>query len=121
MNAATRDSRHRLIAIPLTRGAPAHLLGECDQLAIFQVDERDKRVLYESIHQIPPIAPGLLPLRLDRLGVEVVLACAAGEAARELLEQYGIAVVQDVPAKAPAAIIRDYLDGEIPAAVPKER
>jgi len=120
MDTVTPDNRHRMIAIPLTRGVPTRLLGECDKLAIFQVDERRKRVLYESIHQMPSLAPGLLPLRLDRLGVDVVLARAAGEAARELLGHYGIAVVLDVPSKAPSEIIWDYLNGQLPSALPNE-
>ena len=120
MDTVTPNSRHRMIAIPLTRGVPTRLLGECDKLAIFQVDERQKRVLYESIHQVPSLAPGLLPLRLDRLGVDVVLARAAGEAARELLGHYGIAVVLDVPSKAPSEIIWDYLNGQLPSALSKE-
>ena len=118
MNNAACDNRHRMIAIPLTRGTPSDLLGECDKLAIFQVDERAGRVLYESIHQVPRLAPGLLPLRLDRLGVDVVLACTAGEAGRQLLVDYGIALVEDVPSKAPSQLVRDYLNGELPTAVP---
>ncbi len=117
MNHASRENRHRMIAIPLARAAPSDLLGDCDKLAIFQVDERAGRVLYESIHRVPPLAPGLLPLRLDRLGVDVVLACTAGEEGRQLLADYGIALVEDVPSKAPAQLIRDYLNGELPAAV----
>jgi len=115
MHPVAPESRHRMIAIPLTRGMPTRLLDECDKLAIFQVDERRKRVLYESLHQVPSLAPGLLPLRLDRLGVDVVLARTAGEAARELLGHYGIAVVLDVPSKAPSEIIWDYLHGRLPS------
>lgn len=111
MSNATPKDRHLLIAIPLAGGTSTPLLGKCDQLAIFQVDRRDKKVLYESVHQAPPHEPDLLPLRLDQLGVDVVLTGEMGNMARELFERRGIAVVLNVPPKAPAQIVRDYLNG----------
>jgi len=111
MSNATPEDRHLLIAIPLAGGASTPLLGKCDQLAIFQVDRRDKKVLYESVHQAPPHEPGLLPLRLGQLGVDVVLTGGMGDMARELFEQRGITVVLNVPSKAPTQLVQDYLSG----------
>ena len=102
-----------MLAIPLRRGAPAALPGECDQLAIFQVDKGDKRVLYQSVHQALPSDCGRLPFRLDQLGVDVVLTRAARKTDRDRFEERGIAVVQNVPSKDPSEIVREYLNGEL--------
>jgi hypothetical protein len=107
------DPRHLMLAIPLTHGAPAALLRECDQLAIFQVDRQDRKVLYQSVHQAIPAEHDRLPLRLDRLGVDVVLTRSARKMSRERFEEHGIAVVQNVPSKPPSELVREYLNGEI--------
>jgi len=106
---------HLIIAIPLSGGELSGFLGNCDELAIFQVDKRRKKVLYESIHEAPPHEPGLLPSRLNQLGIDVMLAGELGQLARRLLKQKGISVVTNVPPKPPAQIVWDYLSGKLTA------
>jgi predicted Fe-Mo cluster-binding NifX family protein len=113
------DHPHLMLAIPLIRGAPAPVLRECDQWAIFQVDRRDNRVLYESRHRAPPPDPGLLPRQLDELGVDVVLARAVRKGAQAQFEEHGITVVQNVPSGRPSEIIRKYLNGELASSTPE--
>ena len=107
-----QNNDHVMIVIPLTEGRPSRFLGKCDQLAIFEVDKRNKKVLYESVHQAPPHEPGLLPSCLDRLGVDVLLTGEMGPLAVKLFKQEGIDVVMNIPPKAYMQIVRDYLNGE---------
>jgi predicted Fe-Mo cluster-binding NifX family protein len=110
----TRQSNdHAIIAIPLTKGNTSRFLGKCDELAIFEVDKRNKKVLYESIHQAPPHEPGLLASRLDYLGIdELLLTGEMGPLAERLLRQHGIGVVMNIPLKTCEQIVWDYLNGE---------
>ena len=108
-----QESRHLIIAIPLAEGNPARMLGKCDKLAIFQVDQQSKKVLYESIHEAPPHEPGELPSRLHQLGIDVVLAGEMGKMARDLFQQKGIDVVMNVPPETPAQLVADFLDGKL--------
>ena len=89
------------------------MLGKCDKLAIYQVDQQSKRVLYESIHEAPPHEPGELPVRLRQLGVDLVLTGEMGSMARELFRQEGIDVVMNVPPAAPVQIVADFLEGKL--------
>lgn len=109
-----QNNDHVMIVIPLTKGHPSRLLGECDRLAIFEVDKRNKKVLYQSVHQAPPHEPGLLPSRLDYLGIdELLLTGEMGPLAERLLRQHGIGVVTNIPPKTCQQIVWDYLNGEV--------
>ena len=108
-----QNNDHLMIVIPLTEGHPSRFLGKCDELAIFEVHKRNKQVLYESVHRAPPHEPGLLPSRLSELGVDVLMAGEMGPLAEKLLKQERIRVLMNVPRKAPAQTVRDYLNGEL--------
>ncbi len=113
-----QQHRHLMIAIPLVGGSPARMLGKCDKVAIFQVDPQSKRVLYESVHEAPPHEPGQLPLRLDQLGIDVVLTGEMGKMAQDLFEQKGITVVLNVRSKTPTQIVSDFMDGKLTTHLP---
>jgi len=113
MQSRRQNNDHLMIVVPLLKGRLSRLLGACDQLAIFEVDARNKTVLYESVHKAPPHEPGLLPSRLRQLGVDLVLAGEMGHLARRLLEQAGMGVVMNVPPKTPAQLVREYLGSEL--------
>ena len=113
-----QNNDHVINAIPLTEGHPSRLLGRCDRLAIFEVDKRNKKVLYQSVHQAPPHEPGLLPSRLDYLGIdELLLTGEMGPLAERLLRQHGIGVVMNIPPKTCEQIVWDYLNGEVTSTV----
>jgi predicted Fe-Mo cluster-binding NifX family protein len=113
MQANRQNNDHLMIVIPLSEGRPSRLLGACDELALFEVDARKKRVLYESVHKAPPHEPGLIPSRLRQLGVDVVLAGEMGHLARRMFSQAGIGVVTNVPPKAPGQLVHEYLNGQL--------
>jgi len=108
-----QNNDHLMIAVPLTQGRPSGFLGECDELAIFEVDKRTKKVLYESVHQAPPHVPGLIPSRLHQLGVDVLLTGEMGPLARRLLMKEGLGIVVKTPPETLAQTVRDYLNGEM--------
>ena len=76
MRKTRQNNDHAIIAIPLTQGQPSRFLGQCGELAIFQIDTQNKKVLYESVHQAPPHEPGLLPSFLAYLGIDELLLTA---------------------------------------------
>ena len=115
MPIAPQQHRHLMIAIPLFRGDPARMLGQCDKVQIFQIDWQEKKVLYESIHEAPPHDPGQLPLRLDQLGIDVILTGEMGRMAQNFFEKKGIAVVLNVQAGTPTQIVSDFMDGKLTA------
>ena len=108
-----QNNDHLMIAVPLSGGELSCFLGKCDELAIFEVDRRDKKVLYESIHEAPPHEPGLLPSRLNQLGIDVMLTGEMGLLAQRLLKQSGVGVVTNVLPKPLAQIVQDYLNGQL--------
>ena len=111
-----QNNDHVIIAIPLTEGHPSRFLGKCDELAIFEVDKRNKKVLYESAHQAPPHEPGLLPSLLNYLGIdELLLTGGMGPLAERLLKQNGIGVVTNIPLETREQIVQGYLKGELTA------
>ena len=118
MRKIRQNNDHLMIVIPLTEGHPSRFLGKSDELAIFEVDKRNKKVLYESVHQSPPHEPGLLPSLLDSLGIdELLLAGGMGPLAERLLRQHGIGVVMNIPPTTREQIVRDYLSGELTTTV----
>lgn len=113
-----QNNDHVIIAIPLTAGHPSRFLGGCDRLAIFEVDKRSKKVLYQSVHQAPPHEPGLLPSRLDNLGIDELLVTGEmSPLAERLLREHGIGVVMSIPPKTREQIVGDYLNGEVTSTV----
>ena len=114
MRTTRRRYNRSIIAIPLTQGQPSLWLGRCDELAIFQVDQQKKAILFESVHQAPPHEPRLLPALLEYLGIdELLLAGEMGPLAERLLRQLGIRVVMNIPPREREQIVRDYLSGQV--------
>ena len=100
-------------AVPLSGGMVASHFGHCEQFALFDVDERDKRILEKKTVHSPGHQPGLLPAWLAREGVSLVIASGMGSRAQSLFQQNRIAVITGVLETRPEQAVQDYLNGKL--------
>ena len=100
-------------AIPVSGGVLAAHFGHCEQFALIDVDEKNKKILRTEMAPAPPHQPGLLPEWLSRQDVKVVIAGGMGARAQDLFNQNGINVLIGAPSEKPEKIILDYLNGKL--------
>ncbi len=104
------DSKMRL-AIPLAQGKLSLHFGHCDQLAIFEID--NKKVIGRT-DEVPPVhAPGVLPKWLHGMGVNVIIAGGMGQRAQQLFAQNEIEVVIGAQAGTPEELVSAYLQNTL--------
>ena len=84
------------IAVPLSGGAVSPHFGHCEQFAIIDVDESQKKIVAKELIVPPPHQPGLLPKWLGEKGVNVILAGGMGVHAKDLFLSQNITVVTGV-------------------------
>ncbi|HNX59737.1 MAG TPA: iron-sulfur cluster carrier protein MrpORP, partial [Spirochaetota bacterium] len=72
------------VAIPTANGRLNSHFGHCDNLIIFEVDEKSKTILSKSDLTPPPHEPGLLPRWLGERGINLVIAGGMGGRAQSL-------------------------------------
>ncbi|RLB10629.1 MAG: ATPase [Deltaproteobacteria bacterium] len=61
----------------------------------------------------PPHEPGVLPLWMSELGVDVVITGGMGQRALSLFEGKGIKVVVGAPQMDPVEVIKEYIKGTL--------
>ncbi len=101
------------IAIPLTEGHLSMHFGHCQEFAILEVDEQNKKILNKSVHQPPLHEPGVLPRWLHELGADVIIAGGMGERAQQLFVKNNIDVIVGAPAQSLEQLASAYLDGTL--------
>ncbi|MCC6858616.1 MAG: NifB/NifX family molybdenum-iron cluster-binding protein [Bryobacterales bacterium] len=101
------------IALPLAGGQLSAHFGHCEKFAFIDVDYIAREVLCASEVDAPEHEPGLLPRWLRERGVNLVIASGIGARATRLLNDAQIGVLTGAPAREPAALVRDYLDGRL--------
>ena len=98
-------------AIPITDGIVASHFGHCEEFALFDVDEQNKRILGQKTIHSPGHQPGLLPAWLAREGVSLVIAGGMGSRAENLFQQNHIAVMTGILESDPEKAVLSYLEG----------
>lgn len=98
------------IAIPLAQGRLSLHFGHCDEFALVDVDDEERRVTGIHRQAAPSHAPGVLPHWLGRQSVSVVIVGGMGRPAQTLLAQKGIDVVIGAAAGSPEEIAAAYLN-----------
>ena len=98
-------------AIPITDGRVASHFGHCEEFALFDVDEHNKRILGKKTIHSPGHQPGLLPAWLAREGVSLVIAGGMGSRAQNLFQQNRIAVITGILESDPEKAVLSYLEG----------
>jgi predicted Fe-Mo cluster-binding NifX family protein len=66
-----------------------------------------------ELHVPPPHEPGVLPLWLGELGVDLIIAGGMGQRALSLFAEQGISVITGAPNLEPEALVRQYLAGNL--------
>jgi len=101
------------IAIPIAQGKLSMHFGHCENFALIEVDEQEKKVLKTDTIPAPAHAPGLLPKWLHEQGANVIIAGGMGSRAQALFADNGIKVVIGAQSEDPAKIVSDYLLGNL--------
>lgn len=101
------------IAIPLAEGKLCMHFGHCSQFALLDVDESSREVTATTQLDPPPHEPGVLPRWLHEQGASLIIAGGMGQRAQALFAQHGIQVIVGAPAKAPEALVADFLAGTL--------
>lgn len=100
-------------AIPVSQGKLSAHFGHCEQFALIDADENNKKIHKKEMVAAPPHQPGLLPPWLAKQGVQIVIAGGMGANAISLFRQNGIDVVLGAPADDPELVVIDYLNGNL--------
>lgn len=98
-------------AVPVAGGMVSSHFGHCEQFALFDVDEQNKRILRKELVSSPGHQPGLLPEWLAEQGVSLVIAGGMGSRAQGLFRQNRISVVIGTMESDPEKVVLDYLNG----------
>jgi predicted Fe-Mo cluster-binding NifX family protein len=101
------------IAIPMADGQLAPHFGHCARFALIDVDTLSKEITASTEVEAPEHQPGLLPPWLKERGVNLVMARGLGARAHSLFQEADIEVLTGLAADTPAAIVRQYLDGNL--------
>jgi len=103
------------IAIPVATGKLAMHFGHCEQFALVDVDEQEKKVTGTTLLVPPPHEPGVLPRWLHEQGANLIIAGGMGNRAQQLFAQNDITVIVGAPADTPEEIANAYLNGTLQA------
>ena len=101
------------IAVPVANGKLAQHFGHCEKFALVDVDPVTKAITASTEVEAPEHQPGLLPPWLKERGVNLIIAGGMGSRAHSLFQEASIEVVTGAPSDSAAAIIRQYLDGNL--------
>jgi len=100
-------------AVPVTGGLLSPHFGHCEQFALFDVDEQNKRIIQKTFVTSPAHEPGLLPGWLAKQGVTLIIAGGMGSRAQGLFQQSSIGVVTGVTESNPEKAVLSYLNGTL--------
>ena len=103
------------IAIPLVGGKLSMHFGHCEQFALVEADEAEKKAGETKLLVPPAHEPGALPRWLHEQGATVIIAGGMGQRAQQMFTQNGISVVVGAPVDTPERIVSAYLDGTLQA------
>ena len=101
------------LGIPVTNSKVSPHFGHCEQFAIFDIDEQNKKVLGKELVTSPAHEPGLLPAWLAEQGVSMVITGGMGSRAQGLFQQNNIGVIMGIAEEEPDKVVLDYLNGTL--------
>jgi ATP-binding protein involved in chromosome partitioning len=100
-------------AIPVTGGVLSAHFGHCEQFALIDTDEQNKKIIKKELVPSPVHQPGLLPKWLAEKGANIVIAGGMGASAQSLFQQSGIRVILGAPTDDPEKIVNSCLGGNL--------
>ncbi len=101
------------IAVPLAEGILSAHFGHCTQVAVFDADSETRTVRGRQDVPAPVHEPGVFPVWLAGLGVDVILAGGMGSRARDLFAEHGVGVVTGVTGEHPCDLVAAFLADEL--------
>ena len=101
------------IAMPVAEGKLCMHFGHCEQFALVDVDETEKKITAQKRVTPPPHEPGLLPKWLHEQGANVIIAGGMGQRAQSLFAENGIKVIVGAPSVTPEQLVDAYLEGTL--------
>jgi Mrp family chromosome partitioning ATPase/predicted Fe-Mo cluster-binding NifX family protein len=109
----TKGDKRMRIAVPVAQNRLSQHFGHCDQFAVFDVDDGDKKVINRNEITPPAHAPGVLPQWLHENNVDVIIAGGMGQRAQQLFARNDIKVVIGAQGGSPDEIVSAYLAGDL--------
>lgn len=104
------------VAVPTVNGMFSQHFGGADRFAIFEVDEKARKIVSSISAVPPPHEQGSFPTWLREQGVNAILAGGMGPRAVTMLEDFGIQVVLGISGNsAPDALVKDFIEGNLVA------
>lgn len=104
------------IAVPTVNGKFSQHFGGADRFAIFEVDEKARKIVSSVDAVPPPHAEGSFPTWLKEQGVNAILAGGMGPRAITMLEEFGVQVVAGIAGNAaPETLVRTFIEGSLAA------
>ena len=100
-------------AVPVNGGVISQHFGHCEHFAMFDVDEKTKKVLKKELVTSPEHQPGLLPGWLADQGVSFVIAGGMGSRALNLFQQNRIGVIIGALEDDPEKAVLNHLKGDL--------
>ncbi len=110
---AGKKNNSTRIAIPVSGGRLSQHFGHCEKFMLFDVDEKEKKIVSTETIDAPEHEPGLLPEFLSGRGADVIVACGMGSRARELFTRKGVRVITGAPSEEPEKIVESYIAGTL--------
>ena len=98
-------------AVPMAGGVLCSHFGHCEKFAVLHV--LDGQIGSTEFHTPPPHEPGVLPVWLGDLGVDLIIAGGMGQRALSLFNERGIRVITGAPNQEPVALVQSYLAGSL--------
>ncbi|MFC2045509.1 NifB/NifX family molybdenum-iron cluster-binding protein [Chloroflexota bacterium] len=100
-------------AVPVSGGGLSAHFGHCENFALFDVEDEERRIIRKELVPAPEHQPGLLPEWLAEQGVSVVIADGMGLRAQSLFNESNIEVVVGACENDPEKAVLMYLDGNL--------
>lgn len=101
------------IAIPVAGGKLAMHFGHCEQFALVDIDEQEKKITGTEYVTPPPHEPGVLPRWLHEQGANLIIAGGLGNRAQQLFAHNNITVLVGAPSDTPEQLAEAYLNGAL--------
>ncbi|MEW6515513.1 MAG: NifB/NifX family molybdenum-iron cluster-binding protein [candidate division FCPU426 bacterium] len=101
------------IAIPMAQGTLSRHFGHCEEFALVEVDEAQKKITGQTRVTPPPHEPGVLPRWLHEQGAQVIIAGGMGQRAQDLLAQSSIRVIVGVESESVEELVALFLSGRL--------
>jgi len=99
------------IVIPIHQGQLYPHFGHAPEFAI--IDVTNGKISAIDYLTPPPHEPGVLPVWMRELNVDVIISGGMGARAQQLFNQYGIQVIVGAPTMPVEEVISQYLAGTL--------